>query len=395
MEIVDYLRIARRRLWILLGVPVLAAGAAAGVVLLAPQQYTGTAYVAAPALVGGAAAQQYTGTQAAAQFVAAFGAAATSPRVLDEVAADTGVRVSRLRDGLAVRQVGASSQLELSYTASARGTVRPVLEATSGRALAFLFSSQVDIATEQVSAASDDVTAATAAITAWEKENKVSQPDKLYQATLNELASLRQQRLSMQAVGNSRGANAAAEAIEAGQRQLDTIGPKLPDYQALLAQRDAATAAMSQARQELQAARAQTRAADPASVTSVGQVTAVSRLRELVATALPVAGAGLLLAVALVAILELLARGRAREPVARPGPSGDPRPEPTETIGYAHRDATAQHGAGGERGSGERSSVGQHNSVGQHSAVQHEAVGPNGGSGRRSDLAGLPGRSVT
>ncbi|MEK8106142.1 hypothetical protein NKG94_14965 [Micromonospora sp. M12] len=59
--------------------PVLATGAAATMVLLAPQQFSGTAYVAAPALVGGAAGTQYTGTQAANQFVAAFGAAVTSP----------------------------------------------------------------------------------------------------------------------------------------------------------------------------------------------------------------------------------------------------------------------------------------------------------------------------
>src|SRR5687767_10093033 len=91
VEIVDYLRIARRRLWVLVGVPLVAALAVGLFVGLAPQRYTATCYVAAPALVGGAAAQQYTGTQAASQFVAAFKAATTSPRVLDQVAADTGV----------------------------------------------------------------------------------------------------------------------------------------------------------------------------------------------------------------------------------------------------------------------------------------------------------------
>lgn len=205
MEIVDYLRVARRRLWVLVGVPVLATGVAAGIVLLAPQQYSGTAYVAAPALVGGAAGTQYSGTQAANQFVAAFGAAVTSPRVLADVAADTGVVPERLRDGLTVTQVGASSQLEVRYAATKRANVAPVLTATTTRALAFLFSSQVGIATGEVEAANADVTAATKAIGDWEKLNKVSQPDRIYQATLGELTSLRQQRLSMQAVGNGRG----------------------------------------------------------------------------------------------------------------------------------------------------------------------------------------------
>lgn len=331
MEIVDYLRIARRRLWLLVGVPVLAAGAAATLVLIAPQQYTATAYVAAPALVGGAAAQQYTGNQAANQFAAAFSAAATSPRVVDEVAADTGVAPNRLRSGLAVSQVGASSQMEITYTSPEQSTVAAVLNATTERALAFLFSSQVAIATEQVSAASADVAEATAAITAWEKENKVTQPDKIYQATLNEMASLRQQRLQMQAVGNSRGADAATQAIEAGQKQLDTIGPKLPDYQALIAQRDAATSALSSARQGLQAARAQVQAADPAEVASVGAVRQVSRTASLINATVPVAGAGLLLAVVLIAMLELLARNRAGEPPTSPtsGPTPPPGPGPS------------------------------------------------------------------
>lgn len=332
----DYLRVARRRLWVLVGLPVVAAGAAAAVVLLAPAQYTGTAYVAAPALVGGAAAQQFTGNQAANQFVAAFAAAVTSPRVLDQVAADTGVDAERLRDGLRVTQVGASSQLELTYTSPRRDTVAPVVRATAQHALAFLFSAQVAIATSQVEAAGADVTAATRAISDWEKANKLSQPDKVYQATLSELANLRQQQLDMQAVGNTRGANAAAEAIAAGQRKLDLIGPKLPDYQALIAQRDAATAALSQARQLLSAARAQIEAADPDQVIDVGEVRAVSRARTLLRTAAPVGGAGLLLAVLLVALLEMLARPRAAGP-STASPAGGAEPAGS-SIGGAESD---------------------------------------------------------
>ncbi|MFV2011007.1 MULTISPECIES: Wzz/FepE/Etk N-terminal domain-containing protein [unclassified Micromonospora] len=338
VEIVDYLRIARRRLLLLVGVPVLAAGAAATLVLIAPQQYTAMAYVAAPALVGGTAAQQFTGNQAANQFAAAFSAAATSPRVIDEVVADTGVAANRLRSGLVVNQVGVSSQMEITFTSPDRATVSPVLTATVERALAFLFSSQVAIATEQVAAASADVAAATAAITAWEKENKVTQPDKIYQATLNEMASLRQQRLQMQAVGNGRGADAATEAIKAGQKQLDTIGPKLADYQALIAQCDAATGALSSARQGLQSARAQVQAADPAEVASIGAVRAVSRTTSLINTTVSVAGAGLLLAVILVAMLELLARNRAGEPPASSTDSPNPPPGPRPTGGDETRE---------------------------------------------------------
>ena len=319
METVDYLRVARRRLWILVGLPVLAAVVATGVVLLTPAKYAATAYVAAPALVGGVAAQQYTGTQAANQFVAAFAAAATSPKVIDQVATDTGVDRDRLREGVEVEQVGASSQLTLTWTADDRGTVTPVVEAMTARALTFLFASQVDVATQQVAAAEADVTAATTSISDWEKENDVSQPDKLYQATLSEQSSLRQQELSLAAVGNTRGAGEAAKSLAEGQKRLDDLGPKLPGYEALLAQRDAATSALAEARQGLQAARAQAGAADPAEVTSVGAVTSPSRAGALLRTVPPVAGAGLLIAVLLVVLLEVLGRRPPAEPVTHDG----------------------------------------------------------------------------
>jgi hypothetical protein len=303
---VDYLRVARKRIWILAGLPALAAVVATGVVLLTPQRYAVTAYVAAPALVGGVAAQQYTGSQGANQFVAAFAAAATSPRVVEQVAADTGVPEGDLRDGVTVKQVGASSQLTLTYTGRDRDTVAPVAQAMTGRALTFLFASQVGVATQQVAAAEADVTAATRSISDWEAANKVSQPDKLFQATLSEQSSLRQQEMSMSAVGNTQGANAAADALEEGQKRLDDLGPKLPGYQALIAQRDAATQALAEARQGLQAARAQVGAADPAEVTSVGAVGSPSKLGALVRTVPPVAGAGLLIAVLVVVLREVL-----------------------------------------------------------------------------------------
>jgi Chain length determinant protein len=322
METVEYLRVARERLRILVGLPVLAALVAGAVVLLTPQKYAVTAYVAAPALVGGVAAQQFSGTQAANQFVAAFAAAATSPKVVDQVASDTGAQPADLRDGVEVKQVGASSQLTLTYTTGDRDTVQPVVRALTGRALTFLFASQVDVATQQVAAAEADVTAATTGITDWETANKVSQPDKLYQATLSEQSTMRQQQLQMAAVGNTRGASAAAEVVEESQKRLDELGPKLPGYEALLAQRDAATGALAEARRGLQAAKAQLGAADPDQVTSVGAITSPSKLRALATTVPPVAGAGLLIAVLLVVLLEIV---RPRVP-ASPRGLDDPVP---------------------------------------------------------------------
>jgi hypothetical protein len=317
METVDYLRVARKRLGVLVGLPVLAALVAVVVVLLTPARYAVTAYVAAPAL-------QFSGTQGANQFVAAFAAAATSPKVIGQVAADTGVGKAALRDGVEVKQVGASSQLTLTWTGEEKDKAAPVARSMTSRALTFLFASQVDAATQQVTAAEKDVTAAAGKITGWETQNKVTQPDKQFQAILNQQGDLRQQELSMAAAGNSRGEQAAKDALADGQKRLDELGPKLAGYEVLLAQRDAATSALAEAQKGLQAARAQVGAADPEQVTSVGDVESPSRLAELARIVPPVTGAGLLVAVLLVALLEIVRRPRDpifTEPPARREPA--------------------------------------------------------------------------
>ena len=321
----DYLGTARKRLPILIGIPVLAAVVAALVVLLTPPKYAVTTYVAAPALIGGVAAQQFSGQQAANQFVAAFAAAAGSPKVVDQVAGDTGVDKGELRDGVVVKQVGASSQLTLTFTGGEKDKAGPVAIAMTSRALTFLFASQVDVATQQVAAAQADVTAATKKITDWESSNKISQPDKRFQTTLTEQSDLRRQELELSAVGNTRGASAAEDAIEDNEKRLNELGPKLPGYQALIAQRDASTDALSDAQQGLQAAKAQVGAADPQSVSSVGEVVSVSKGAALLKTVPPVAGAGLLIAVLLVVLLEILRRpsaGVVPEQVRRREPAG-------------------------------------------------------------------------
>ena len=75
MEIVDYLRAARRRLALIILIPLVAAGGAAALLFLQPQMYVATATADLPALVGGPTSQ-YTGARGVIQFVAAFQATA-------------------------------------------------------------------------------------------------------------------------------------------------------------------------------------------------------------------------------------------------------------------------------------------------------------------------------
>src|SRR5215217_8332494 len=109
VEISDYLRIIWRRLWILLLVPLLAGGVVAAQVLREPPKYDATATVAAPAVVGGQNTNQYSGSTGPKAFVSHFVAAIGSPRIVNQVAKETGVLPRSIRGGLTAAPIGDSS----------------------------------------------------------------------------------------------------------------------------------------------------------------------------------------------------------------------------------------------------------------------------------------------
>jgi capsular polysaccharide biosynthesis protein len=311
MEIADYLRVARRRMWVLLGVPILAAAITAALVLLSPTTYTGTATVSAPALVGGATSNQYTGSQAVNQFVAQYTATSQVPAVLDAVSRDTKVPRSTITDGLTVAQVGASSVMTMTFTSSDKAIVHPVLESLSQHTLATMFSTQVALAQGQLTSATTQLAQANAAIASWEKTNNMVDPSLVYQTTLQRLNSLTQQWAQLSANGSTTGAAAISGAIAQVKAELPKFGPLLAQYQPLASTRDAAAAAVTASQQNLSGARAQAEAADPTKVAYVSATNPVDRTSELLTLVLPVTGAAIFVAIALVAMLELLSRARA------------------------------------------------------------------------------------
>ncbi len=143
MEISDYLRIVRRRLWILALVPVLAGGIVTALVLAGGPRYQATATVAAPALVGGPSSNQYSGSGGPKTFVANFVAAATSSRIVNQVAAQLKVPTSRVEAGLAASPIGRSSLIQISYQSPRSSETGPVAGAVAAGTIRFLFQSQV------------------------------------------------------------------------------------------------------------------------------------------------------------------------------------------------------------------------------------------------------------
>jgi hypothetical protein len=254
MELIDYLRIARRRLLVLILVPVLAVGLASAYVLMSPAQYSATASLSTTAFVGGAF-NQFTGPQAASQFAAQFTASATGPPVLNQVSQSTQIPVKDLKDGLTVSQTGASSDMTLQFTWSKQGQILPALRAVNAATLDNMFGLQVQLAQSQVKKAQVEVVAANKNLQQATAQYGPNDPITVYRTELSRVAV------------NS----------------------------------------LTTAQTAYQIAQSQLSAAQAADILYVSSVTPVSRVQALIRTDIAVLAASIFLAVILVFMLELLA----------------------------------------------------------------------------------------
>jgi hypothetical protein len=310
VEIVDYLRIARRRLWVLVGIPLAAAVVTTLFVFLSPAQYTATATVSAPALVGGSPGNQFSGSQAVGQFASAFQSTAQGPAIRQSVSALTGVPLAKISSGLQVAQVGASSTMQLIFTSTDRKQIVPALTAVTKQTLTTLFGSQVTLAEQQITDTQSDLTKADQAISAWEQANHVVDPPQIYQAMVDHLNTLQSQQSSLQANGKPSGSAALSAQIATTRASMTKFAPLLATYDVLAARRDAASTSLTSAQQNLLTARSQLNASDPTKVAFISGEHKVNDGSEVLTKVLPVTGAAIFAAVALIAMLELLASGR-------------------------------------------------------------------------------------
>jgi len=315
MEIADYLKVARRRWWILVLVPLLAAGAALAYGLLSPKTYSSTATVLTPSLVG-TQYSQFTGPQAIAQFVSAFAASAADPTVVARTAKDTGVSTTDLTDQVTVAQVGASSNVKLTYSGPDEKGAQPVAQTLATNALTNIYSAQGKIAGMQVDAAKKALDAANKAVNAYVVKVGVGEPAAAYQAAISQVTWLEQTQATYRASGDNSAADLMRGPITAAQKQARAIGTVLPQYNTLLSAQTVANETYQSVLGDRRKVQVQAAAAaDPGVIqTSAAEpdVTAAS-IAKLV---IPVFGAAVLLAIILVALFEFIAAVRRQ-------PSGD------------------------------------------------------------------------
>jgi len=257
VEIADYLRVARKRLWVLILIPLLAAGAAVAWVLTSPPEYSATATLSTTAFVGGTT-NQFTGTQAAPSFAATFTAKATGPAVQATASDASGVPVSQLEDGIQVTQNGASSDMTLTFTGPDKQKVVPALEAVKKATLNSMFAAQVTQAETKVNNAQAAVVAAN---------------QRLRQVTLN---------------------YGRTDPLTVYQGQLTRVSVDN----------------LEMAQSEYQMAMGQLTAAQADDILYISSVRTVGKAQALISTVVPVVGAAIFLSVIFVMMLEMLAHSR-------------------------------------------------------------------------------------
>ena len=326
MEISDYLRIIWRRLWILLLVPLLAGGAVAAQVLREPAKYDATATVAAPAVVGGQNSNQYSGSTGPKAFVSNFVAAISSPRIVNQVAKETGVLPRNIRDGLAAVPIGDSALIDVTFTTTRREKAAPVAEQAAADTIAFLFQTQVTLARQTQAEAQKAVDQADDNLQKFYKSTGLVLPQETYNVKQQEISSLQQRELDARASGNFTSADALAAALTARKAELAKLAPRVAEYQSLVDRKTQAEGRLNLVQQSVEAAVAQYRAADPKNVITLNQAKPVSRLGGLVRKVGPAVGAGLFLAVGLVVLLEAVSRR------PRPDRQRDPRHASSQPV---------------------------------------------------------------
>ncbi len=308
MEIVDYLRLARRHLLVLAGVPILAAALAVLYIMANPRPYVATVDVSAPSLMGSQYGT-YQGVAAAGQFPSDFVATATSPAVEEAVARQAHVSLGALQNGLSVQQVDVSSRVEITYTSRDPSTAGPVAAAVARQTLRTMFATQVPIAQAAVHSATATLHAANQALAGFAEKHGSLPVDQQYSTLTAQITALENEKAHDQSMGLTWSAGQLAGKIDKLRAKAATLAPLTGEHADLLAKQAAAASTLTMSQEVLAQAQAQLAAADPHQVRAP-QAVEVPMVHLVVTSVLPAAAVGVFLAIVLVALLELIALRR-------------------------------------------------------------------------------------
>jgi len=286
MEIKEHLALIRRRLWILVLVPLLAGGATAGLVMHQAVTYHATATVAVPGVVGGLDGQ-FAGSTGNKAFTGNFTAVVTSRAITNAVGAELKIPSDTILAGTTTAAIGTSSIVTVTYQTVRKADAERVVTALATKSLSFMFDPRQTIAAaakaqQTVDQANQAVGAAQAAIDAFVAETKLADPTQDYQVKAQQISALEQQAVEAGARGETDAATRIGAAAVAMKPQLITLGGQVARYNGLVETKTRALSALDDARR-IQADKLATPATvDPATAVSVSAATPSSQLQGVV-----------------------------------------------------------------------------------------------------------------
>ncbi len=302
MNINDYLWAIRRRLWLPIAVPILAAAVTAGFIYLQPESYQAQATVIVPAL----SAKGYS-TSAVTQYVSTYKDVLTSAPVVAQVSKETGASKKDIGTGLSATTNTASSNIILvTFAGPNRSQVVPIVQAAAIDSLDNIIAPQLFKAQSESAATQVSLDVANQALAKFTADTGLLFPDVDYKVKSAELSALEVQFTQAKAVGDKARTRFLQGVINTRSAALVTLAGQVVQYQGLLQGRSGAETAHTKAVVDLNSVQAEMSSDHaPGSVTVVflGHVSRLPGMLRFGAVAFAVA---LLLSLGFIVLLEFL-----------------------------------------------------------------------------------------
>ena len=305
MEISDYLRRAGRWAWLLLVLPLVAAGVSFALQRDRPVVWSSSATVLTPPGV-----TDRTGVQ----YISDYQAALTSDFVVGQVAEETGVPAGELFSGLASAPISpGSSLLSVSFTSEDAAQAEEVPPIAARLALEALLQPIADAQGAQIEISRQQYDEALRAREAYTAETGVQLPAQAYQSALSELASLRNSYELARLEGRDTAAG-LAELIATRETELGALANQVVEYNLLENQVGSTFGELTRLRFALASTQAQLDAAASEDTITPGEVTSQEDSTAVVRPVLTAALAGFVVAVLLILGLILVFPRRTNGP---------------------------------------------------------------------------------
>ena len=246
MEIREYLRTVRRRLWIVPLVPALAGGLAFAALRDEPQRYVASVAVEVPWFLAGSPTDSAVGL-----YVESFREMVRSDPVVREAASRTGLGEGAIRDGVEVLRRGRSNVIQVSFTGERPSVPPGVVVILAREALVRLAEPSLAAAEDELELARQDYDRAWDAVRRFTDRTGLILPRESYLNLADEVGSLELGVADATASGEVTREAALQSLLRRKRRAMAELAPLVTRFQLLEDAVAAARASLGAARERV------------------------------------------------------------------------------------------------------------------------------------------------